>query len=371
MVLSLMFAMILSLSLLLSFSQAADDTVSNPRLRKYLDFLVSIDHCPYNIGFLLEELVRLELRETWNPEEYEITGGLELYAPTGFSLGEIDILVMRKSDSKVMMIGEAKMWRDLEKGLEKAKSQLARLKNTIEEKKWSRLYFKPDPKRVLDASIFDNNIQYLTFSSKGGVAVGFNQEVNISTSEGRILADLCIARHYEKVDYASNPRYGKYLELIRQFKKIPNDDRVLFTVITQANLMVDFNPQDYMISEELAYFDSEDRELGHVKLAVQSRKTGKIIWVSDLVYGWNDPVQGLKVYNNYLSQFDELRTSGKIARFAAARPKDYTLPADAADGTIVKEVIGPIGTKALGFSREIDVDEDVIFWLRCKAENRF
>jgi len=364
-------ALVLTVSLILPGMVRAADEPSNPRLKTYLDFLVSIDHCPYNIGFLLEELVRFELRKTWDPEKYEITGGLELYAPTGFSLGEIDILVLRKSDNKVMMIGEAKMWRDLVKGLEKAQSQLARLKASIAEKKWSTLYFKPDPKRNLTADIFDGDIKYMTFSSRGGVAVGFDQEVDITTSEGRILADLCIAKHYARVDYDSNPRYAKYLELIRQFKKIPNDDKVLFTVITQANVMQDYPAKDYVISEELAYFDDTDKELGHVKLAAQSKSTGKIVWVSDLVFGWNDPAQGLKVYTNYLRQFDDLIASGKIVRFASQRPRDYTLPGSAASGIIKKEVIGPLGAKALGFSREIDVDEDVIFWLRCKAENRF
>jgi hypothetical protein len=354
-----------------SISSSLDDVMASPRLKTYYDYLVKIDHCPYNIGFLLEELVRFDLQKEWDPQIYDITGGLELYAPNGFSIGEIDILVMRKKDKKVMLIGEAKMWRDLPAGLIKAKSQLKRLKDAIENKKYSNLYFKPDPALALDSSIFDGPVLYKTYSSKGGVEVGFDKEIDISTTEGRILGDLCTIKHYEKTDYADNKNYQAYLEFFKKFKSLPNDDKVLAAIVAKLHLMKKFPQSDYDVLEDLAYFgDDPIKELGHVKLAVRQKSTGNVVYAANLVWGWNDITKGFKVYTNFLNEFKNYRDMGAIKLYKADRPRDYQFkPADN-DNVILMEIIGPNGSKQQGFTKELDINEDSVFWLRKKTEGR-
>lgn len=354
-----------------SISSSLDDVMASPRLKTYYDYLVKIDHCPYNIGFLLEELVRFDLQKDWDPKIYDITGGLELYAPNGFSIGEIDILVMRKKDKKVMLIGEAKMWRDLPAGLIKAKSQLKRLKDAIENKKYSDLYFKPNPSLPLDSSIFDGPVLYKTYSSKGGVEVGFDKEIDISTTEGRILGDLATIKHYEKTGYADNKNYQTYLEFFKKFKSLPNDDKVLAAIVAKLHLMKKFPQSDYDVLEDLAYFgDDPAEELGHVKLAVRQKSTGNVVYAANLVWGWNDITKGFKVYTNFLNQFKNFRDMGAIKLYKADRPRDYQFkPADN-DNVILMEIIGPKGSKQQGFTKELDIDEDSVFWLRKKTEGR-
>lgn len=77
-------------------------------------------------GEILEALVLMHLLSEF-PEGYYVTGGIEYHERRGGTLGEIDIVVARSLDCKVLMIGEAKLGNNLSK----AQRQLNRIRRFI------------------------------------------------------------------------------------------------------------------------------------------------------------------------------------------------------------------------------------------------
>lgn len=79
-------------------------------------------------GEILEAFSLLDLSETYNPEEYFFTGGIEYSRGSGNVMGELDIIVARRSDCRVVVVGESKL--GLHR-LNKALGQLARFRNFV------------------------------------------------------------------------------------------------------------------------------------------------------------------------------------------------------------------------------------------------
>ena len=76
-------------------------------------------------GEVLEALSLLDLANFYDPKDYFFTGGIEYSYAGGRVLGELDIIVARRSDCKVLVVGESKL--GLHR-LSKAKEQLARFR---------------------------------------------------------------------------------------------------------------------------------------------------------------------------------------------------------------------------------------------------
>ncbi len=82
-------------------------------------------------GDVLEVLALVDLRKIYSPAEYFHTGGIIYEDSTGPQLGEIDVLVGRKSDCSVVALGEAKLGLGQ---LAHAKKQLRRLHDFLTRK---------------------------------------------------------------------------------------------------------------------------------------------------------------------------------------------------------------------------------------------
>lgn len=97
-------------------------------------------------GEILEAIALLDLANYYDPAHYFFTGGIEYSRGSGRVMGELDIIVARKSDCKVMVVGETKL--GLHR-LSKAHKQLARFRhfvvNNIHRKKDFR---KPSKRKV-------------------------------------------------------------------------------------------------------------------------------------------------------------------------------------------------------------------------------
>lgn len=83
-------------------------------------------------GDVLEALALVDLEREYPPNLYVMTGGLAYHEAGGPSLlGEVDVLVMKKTDCSVVAIGEAKLGHGQ---LSHAKSQLNRFYDFLDRK---------------------------------------------------------------------------------------------------------------------------------------------------------------------------------------------------------------------------------------------
>jgi hypothetical protein len=113
-----------------------------PRMQK---ILVNLETAREFMGFtykvegeILEALVLIDLGKHFDPSEYFFTGGIEYSHGSGRVLGELDIIVARRSDCKVVVVGESKL--GLHR-LNKAKRQLARFRNFLLTKGYGQQVF--------------------------------------------------------------------------------------------------------------------------------------------------------------------------------------------------------------------------------------
>ena len=89
--------------------------------RQHMGYTYSVE------GEILEALALIDLHRYYDPNQYFFTGSIAYSRGAGSStMGELDIIVARKSDCHVVLIGESKLGKHR---LSKAKSQLQRFHN--------------------------------------------------------------------------------------------------------------------------------------------------------------------------------------------------------------------------------------------------
>jgi len=79
-------------------------------------------------GQVCEKIAMLQMMNKYSPEDYSIVPNVT-YGTGKILLGELDLLVVKKTDHKVMMVLEVKCRKDLRKSAKKAKEQLERIKS--------------------------------------------------------------------------------------------------------------------------------------------------------------------------------------------------------------------------------------------------
>ncbi len=160
----------------------AGDYANDPRLKKYIKILKDSGENINSIGTLFEVLIRHKLAERYPTDQYEITGCLE-YLRGNQTIGELDLLVFRKSDGKCVMIGEAKFWKNLSSAIKKAKAQLKRYKDNLYGGSITKYRWKPNPARPFnDEQFFGANYEY--HGPKGAKKYGFTHDFDLASSEG-------------------------------------------------------------------------------------------------------------------------------------------------------------------------------------------
>lgn len=172
----------------------AATVAADPHLAGQFAVLREADEPIKVVGQVLEVLSRHELATTEFPAPaYRVTGGLEYRrGPGSPTLGELDILVVRLADHKVVLIGEAKLSRgdSFIKALEKAKTQMARIRGHLEGPDADDLVFTylPDPAEPFTIDDFrDAATTYRIFGSRGSLAYGFDQEIDLDRDHGDLL----------------------------------------------------------------------------------------------------------------------------------------------------------------------------------------
>ncbi len=360
------FLLISILVFTLTFTCFAGPFSAGSKLDKYYKALTAYDFIPYNKGYTLEELIKIELKEKYPADRYEITGGLEMASEAGYAIGEIDILVLDKKTKKVVVIGEAKVWTDLSKALVKAKSQLVKIKDAINSGKVASLYYVPDPSRKFTLDIFKGvEVKYETFGSKGAKRYGFDYETDITPNETTTLNNALIKAHYKS--YKPEPQILDYIAYVKKLKFPTRNDKSTFIACVRLENEKTYPPKEFKVMDDVAYFDVAGTDLGHVKMVFVGRKDNKVANVLNIVYGWNNLKNAAKVYNKYLADFNAALEGGIIKNLTAKFPKGSTLKPT--DFKVFKiDSYGIKGGKIAGFTQELSLTADEIFYIRMKAK---
>ncbi|MBN20287.1 MAG: hypothetical protein CL678_03280 [Bdellovibrionaceae bacterium] len=150
------------------------------------EYLMSLPREYKDFGSVCEEIATQEIKEDYPSDRYEVTGNL-VYQNSQRTIGELDIVVLRKEDKEAVVIGEVKCWKKLSQGRSKALRQLERFRNTILSGRPIRIFHAFEKKRLFETDQFDEAPRYITVSQKGGRSEGYDREIRFSHEEMRRL----------------------------------------------------------------------------------------------------------------------------------------------------------------------------------------
>lgn len=166
----------------LQVALAAPAADLDPSLQGIFDRLGAVGVNYKADGVVCEQIARLQLYEQFPEPRYQITTGVE-YIVDDRIIGELDLVIIDRQTSAVVMLGEVKCWRSLDKAMDKAKSQRDRFLWTYRQNK-SAIIFRPKEKQlVLKSADFEKFQGYLFVSQVGGKKWGFNEELPYRLSE--------------------------------------------------------------------------------------------------------------------------------------------------------------------------------------------
>ena len=201
----------ISVSALLLFTLLSTYRALGMDLNEAFDRLKTIPEDYSSFGTICDRVGKLELEEFFPAYEYEILIGVE-YRYNSRILGELDLVVFRRSDGEAIMITEVKCSSSFKRALEKAHGQLQRFVSAISSGKDIKIYLKKDRSRVFRIDQFDENPEILTMSQKYGTRAGFDLEIGLSLEQARDLRDRLVRCQFKK----QCPSIAKY-----SYKKVP------------------------------------------------------------------------------------------------------------------------------------------------------
>ena len=173
------------------FAFAAPEAALDPSLQGIFDRLGTVGVNYKTEGVVCEQIARLQLHEQFPEPRYQITTGVE-YLVDDRIVGELDLVVVDRQTSMVILLGEVKCWRSLDKAMDKAKSQRDRFLWTYQQNK-SVIVFRPKEKQlVLKSADFEKLQGYIFVSQVGGKKWGFTQELPYRLSELESLQEHLI-----------------------------------------------------------------------------------------------------------------------------------------------------------------------------------
>ena len=137
-------------------------------------------------GTVCEQIAKLEMMEQYDAKDYIVTSGI-VYQNSTRTLGELDIVVLRRSDEEAILVGEVKCWRDLNGAQKKAQSQLSRFTETIASGKRISMHSDGETAKSYDRDQFDEQPKIITISQEGGEEFGFDHTIQIDLQDARDL----------------------------------------------------------------------------------------------------------------------------------------------------------------------------------------
>lgn len=141
-------------------------------------------------GAVCEEVARAEFAEAYPSPQYEVIVGVA-YNHQGRTLGELDMVLLDKNTQKVAMVGEVKCYSNLKNGLTKAKQQRKRFLTNLGSGRPLEFVNTSTGERY-PYEQFQYVSQFVSVSQKGGKAVGFDYELDLSLDEMSQLRDRII-----------------------------------------------------------------------------------------------------------------------------------------------------------------------------------
>ncbi len=136
------------------------------------------------VGTVCEQVARLELYKTFPAKDFEIINGIE-YGDTKRTIGELDVVIFKKTTKKAVFVGEVKCWRDLQGALKKAHAQRNRFIASL-----SKEIYMQDQENSYDQAQFDHVQRYAAIAPVGSKKAGFDVEMENSLEELMRLRDM-------------------------------------------------------------------------------------------------------------------------------------------------------------------------------------
>lgn len=170
----------------LLFSNAA---LANLTEEDYFDELSRIPANYKVFGTVCEEMARIDLEKEFPKDFYDIRVGIQ-YRDNSRTIGELDIIVFRRSDEEAVLIGEVKCWRNLKGALKKANRQLNRFQDNCG--RGGQINYV-DREFEYHWSQFDEVQRYWKISQLGGRKEGFDRVLTLDLEaikrlHGRLLS---------------------------------------------------------------------------------------------------------------------------------------------------------------------------------------
>lgn len=142
-------------------------------------------------GTVCEQIVLLQMAQTYSPEQYAITSGVEYDVGDG-TVGELDLVIMNKATQRVEVVGEVKCWHDFSAAMDKAKVQRDRFMWNLTQFPDKITFAAHDPSLRFTEANFHGLNKFIFISNIGGVRKGFDFEIPYNLPETRELQEALV-----------------------------------------------------------------------------------------------------------------------------------------------------------------------------------
>ena len=171
------------------FSQPTVDTPSDPDSQEY--YYQQLRNQGLDLrsaGTICEAMAQHQFGKLYDPELYRVETGIRYFTP-GRTIGELDLIVFRRTDDEAVVIGEVKCWRKLSGARIKALDQLGRFEDWIESDRAFQMRSTSASKQAYDLDQFDETLRYVTVAQKGALESGFDYELDLTLSQAMNLRE--------------------------------------------------------------------------------------------------------------------------------------------------------------------------------------
>ena len=135
-----------------------------------------------NVGSVIEAVALLEFQERYPPPDYAVLGNMSYHDETGRTIGELDLVLWNVPSNCAAAVYEVKVSDNYRSALRRARSQLRRLKEFVEQRKISRFIYERDPTWAFETPQFDGARMGFV-GGRGAVSEGCDEEMDITRNE--------------------------------------------------------------------------------------------------------------------------------------------------------------------------------------------
>lgn len=142
-------------------------------------------------GTVCEQVVLLQMQQTYPVDQYVITAGVEYEIGDG-TLGELDLVIQNKATHQVELVGEVKCWHDFSAAMDKAKVQRDRFMWNLTQFSDKITFVAHDKSLQFTEANFHGLNKFIFISNIGGVRKGFDLEIPYNLPEMRELQESLV-----------------------------------------------------------------------------------------------------------------------------------------------------------------------------------